>query len=234
MSEPEYLSVAHDRFRLVERDIFVRRFVADCMSHRCTQLADEGVPLSAHRPLLDACCQYGADTDLGERNAILARRDDIAPLLIPAARLLPWFDETVEEDPDQPSGYFVRTAVFHNNGNDGCIFLAHDKRGCAIHRASIEQGWSFDGVKPHICRLFPLSYADETIVISDDFADYDCADRPDAPTLYRVLRDTLASVFGPALVIALDAVEASVEATVATAPRASELVPLRARGQATT
>jgi Fe-S-cluster containining protein len=228
VSEPQYLSVAHDRFRQVERDIFVRRFVADCMSHRCTHVADEGEPIVPHKPLLDACCQYGADTDLGERNAILARRADIAPLLIPAARPVPWFDETVEEDPDQPSGYYVRTAVFEN----GCVFLAHDKRGCAIHRASIEQGWSFDGVKPHICRLFPLSYSEDTIVISDDFVDYDCADRADAPTLYRVLRDTLASVFGQALVTALDAVEATIEAAPSRA--AAGLVPLRARREAAT
>lgn len=223
MSEPEYLSVAHDRFHQVERDIFVRRFVADCMSHPCTQLADEGVPLPSHRPLLDACCQYGADTDLGERDAILARRADIEPLLVPAARLVPWFGDELEADADQPSGYFVRTGVFEG----GCVFLAHDQRGCAIHRASIERGWSFDGVKPHICRLFPLSYDSDTIMISDDFVDYDCADRADAPTLYRVLRDTLASVFGHALVHALDAVEATIIAP----PRAAGLVPLRARVQ---
>lgn len=225
MSESEYLPVAHDRFRYVERDIFVRHFVADCMSHQCMHVADEGEPLTPHKPLLDACCQYGADTDLGERNAILARRADIAPLLVPAARLVPWFDDTVEEDPDQPSGYFVRTAVFQ----DGCVFLAHDKRGCAIHRASLEQGWSFDGVKPHICRLFPLSYSGDAITISDDFVDYDCADRPEAPTLYRVLRDTLGSVFGASLVSALDAVEATITAP----PRAGGLVPLRARREAT-
>jgi Fe-S-cluster containining protein len=232
VSESEYLPVAHDRFRHVERAIFVRRFVADCMSHTCTHVADEGVPLTPHKPLLDACCQYGADTDLGERNAILARRADIAPLLIPAARLVPWFEDTVEEDPDQPSGYFVRTAVFNNDGQDGCVFLAHDKRGCAIHRASIEQGWSFDGVKPHICRLFPLSYDSDTITISDDFVDYDCADRADAPTLYRVLRDTLGSVFGAALVHALDAVEATIAAA---APRSGAgLVELRANRAAST
>lgn len=227
MSEPEYLSVSHERFRQVERGIFVRRFVADCMSHSCVMLADEGEALPAPKPLLDACCQYGADTDLGERNAILARRADIAPLLIPAARLVPWFEDTVEEDPDQPSGYYVRTAVFQ----DGCVFLAHDKRGCAIHRASIEQGWSFDGVKPHICRLFPLSYSEDAIMISDDFVDYDCADRPDAPTLYRVLRDTLGAVFGPGLVTALDAVEATISAA---PPRTAGLVQVRARSEAST
>ncbi len=227
MSEPQYLPVSHDRFRRVERDIFVRRVVADCLSHKCVHVADEGVPLTPHRPKLEACCQYGADTDLGERDAVLARRDQIAPLLVPAARQLPWFlEHELEVDTDMPSGYHVRTAVFEG----GCLFLAHDKRGCAIHRASIEQGWSMDGVKPHICRLFPLSYYDDAIVISDDYLDYDCADAPGAPTLYRVARDTFGAVFGAGLVAALDAVEA----TVITPARPGQLVQLRARPEAPT
>ena len=49
--------------------------VADCMSHGCTMVADEGAPLPHPRPLLEACCQYGADTDLTERDAILGRHE---------------------------------------------------------------------------------------------------------------------------------------------------------------
>ncbi len=62
MSEPQYLPVSHDRFRRVERDIFVRRVVADCLSHKCVHVADEGVPLTPHRPKLEACCQYSVAT----------------------------------------------------------------------------------------------------------------------------------------------------------------------------
>ena len=83
-------------------------------------------------------------------------------------------------------------------------------RGCAIHRASLEQGWDFRGVKPSICRLFPLSYGEGTIVVSDDYPDYSCAYEDDAPTLYRVARDALADVFGAELVRAMDAAEARV------------------------
>jgi Fe-S-cluster containining protein len=223
VSEPEYLSLSHDRFHRVDRAIFVRRVVADCLRHSCVQVADEGKPLAPHRPLLEACCQYGADTDLAERDAILARRDLIAPLLTPAAQAAPWFTTTVEEDPDYPSGRHVRTATFEG----GCVFLAHDKRGCAIHRAAFEQGWDFHGIKPNICRLFPLSYDEDIICISDDYEDYDCADAPGAPTLYRVGRDTLGALFGAELVTALDALEASLGTP---PPRAAEpLVSLRPR-----
>jgi Fe-S-cluster containining protein len=209
--QPEFIAVDHDRFHRVDRNIFVRRVVADCMTHACVQHADEGQPLARPRPLLEACCQYGADTDLAERDAILGHADQLRELLVPAARTAPWFTTDVQIDPDYPSGQHVRTAVFKRaDGVDGCVFLAHDRRGCAIHRAALEGGWDLHQVKPHICRLFPMSYEEDAIVISDDYEDYDCADAPGAPSLYRVARDTLAAVFGPALVAALDAVEATV------------------------
>ena len=102
----------------------------------------------------------------------------------------------------------MRTAVH----DKGCLFLSHDKRGCAIHRASLEQGWDFRGVKPSICRLFPLSYGEGMILVSDDYVDYSCAYQADAPTLYQVAREALADLFGPELVRAMDAAEARVNA----------------------
>jgi Fe-S-cluster containining protein len=169
------------------------------MAHRC-QMRAEG------RELLDACCQYGADVDVGERDQILVHAAQLRGILRPEARNTPWFDGAEEVDADFPSGRHVRTRPFRG----GCVFLAHDGRGCAIHRASIEGGWDFHGVKPHVCRLFPLSYDTDAILISDDYLDYSCAYEPTAPTLYRNGRDTLAAVFGDALVRAMDAAEATV------------------------
>jgi Fe-S-cluster containining protein len=188
--------VDHPRFRHVWADIFTRRLVADCMTHHCKHY---------DATKLDACCQYGCDVDLHERDAILRRADDIRPLLRAEVQTAPWFDNEIEEDSDYPSGKVVRTAMH----GEGCLFLAHDRRGCAIHRASIESGWDFRGVKPAICRLFPLSYEDDTIVIADEYEEYSCA-HVDGPTLYRITRGTLADVFDPALVVALDAAEARV------------------------
>jgi len=199
MSEPA-VELDHPRFTKAELAVFTRRVVADCMTHRCAIHASGEVKL-------DACCQYGCDVDLYERDALLARADQIRPVLRAEARALPWFDESEpERDPDTPSGTVVRTAVL----DGGCLFLAHDRRGCAIHRASLEQGWDFRGVKPSICRLFPLSYGDGMIVVSDDYPDYSCAYDASAPTLYRVARDALADLFGEALVHAMDAAEARV------------------------
>jgi Fe-S-cluster containining protein len=196
------LELDHPRFRHVWTTVFTRRVVADCFAHRCS-IKETGASM------LEACCQYGCDVDLDERDAILRRADGIRSVLRPEVANAPWFDESEpEHDPDVPSGIVVRTQVF----GDGCIFLAHDRRGCAIHRAALEQNWDFRGTKPSICRLFPLSYFDDTICVSDDYADYSCAYEPNAPTLYRVARETLADVFGEDLVRAMDAAEARVRA----------------------
>jgi hypothetical protein len=185
---PDFVPLDHARFRRVDRNIFVRRVVADCMSHGCVQVADEGVALPRPRPLLEACCQYGADVDLAERDNILAHAAQIRSLLDVAAQDAPWFTTEIQIDPDYPSGQHVRTATH------------------------LEGGWDFHQVKPHICRLFPMSYEDDAICISDDYEDYDCADAAGAPTLYRVARPTLDAVFGAELVAALDRVEATVPA----------------------
>jgi Fe-S-cluster containining protein len=199
LSEP-LIELDHPRFTRAEVAVFTRRVVADCMTHSCT-IHETGTVK------LDACCQYGCDVDLTERDAILARADVIRPVLSAEVRDLPWFDESApEQDPDTPSGIVVRTAVH----DDGCLFLAHDKRGCAIHRASVEQGWDFRGTKPTICRLFPLTYGEGAIFVSDDYPDYSCAYEPTAPTLYRVARDAIADIFGEDLVRAMDAAEAQV------------------------
>jgi Fe-S-cluster containining protein len=197
MDEPS-VALDHPRFHSVWASIFTRRLAADCMTHRCTMV-------DTHREKLDACCQYGCDVDLLERAAIEQRADEIRALLRPEVRHLRWFDPEEELDTDYPSGRVVRTEVV----DGGCIFLAHDRRGCAIHRASVEGGWDLSGVKPAICRLFPLSYEDDAIVIADEYPEYSCA-HVEGPSLYRITRSALADIFGEALVAAMDDAEARV------------------------
>lgn len=194
---PELVPIDHPRFTLVDPAIFTKKLVGDCMTHACQML----VPHTHEK--LDACCQYGCDVDLAEREAILVKADDIRPLLRAEVAGRPWFETEIEYDKDYPSGAIVRTELV----DDRCLFLAHDRRGCAIHRAAIEKGWDFRGVKPAICRLFPLSYEDDAIVIADEYEEYSCA-HVEGPTLYRISRDTIADVFGDDLVRALDAAEA--------------------------
>ncbi len=196
-----YVDLAHVKFRRAELGVFTKRITDDCMNHRCAMHA-------TGTEKLDACCQHGCDVDLFEQHAILGHADDIRGVL--RADVPPrWFDDAEPEvDPDARSGAFVRTVVH----DGGCVFLAHDRRGCAIHRAALERGWEFRDVKPSICQLFPLTYTSDAIVISDDYADYSCAHLANAPTLYRVAREAISHVFGASLVAAMDAAEAAVAA----------------------
>jgi hypothetical protein len=138
------IDIAHDRIRQVEVDIFLQRFAADCMTHRC-RCRHEG-----DRVLLDACCRYGADVDMDEKRAILQRADDIAPVLAEQFRdPRRWFNESEPEvDPDYPSGMAVRTAVAGADEASGCVFLQHDQRGCALHRAALKHGFAPEGSSP--------------------------------------------------------------------------------------
>ena len=196
----DLVPIQHPRFRNVDRNIFLERLASDCMSFECR------LQNRAGQVKLDACCQYGVDTDLAERDGILRHRAEILQLLHTDARRQSWFSQVEYVDADFPSGRFVRT----NKYGDGCVFLAHDRRGCAIHRAALEGGWDFRGVKPHVCRLFPLTYDESSIVLSDDYRDYSCSAVAAAPSVYRVQRGDLIDIFGWELVDALDRVEAQV------------------------
>ena len=195
MDDASLVTIDHPRFQYADRAIFTRQVIGDCMTHRCTM-----VETGAEK--LDACCQYGCDVDLYERAAIEQRAVDIRPLLRADVAALPWFEPDEEHDPDYPSGRVVRTAVV----DGGCIFLAHDRRGCAIHRASLEGGWDFRGVKPMICRLFPLSFESDSILVADEYPEYSCA-YTGGPSLYRAARDALGEAFGLELIRALDEAE---------------------------
>ncbi len=196
------VAISHARFNWVDPTIFVCRLVADCMTHTCS-LKHKNNTIK-----LDACCQYGADVDIAERDAILSHSKQLRSILNESVRDLPWFTDDVIVDKDFPTGAHVRTQTTSDEA--GCVFLQHSQRGCAIHRAAIEGNWNMEGIKPNICRLFPITYTDQSIVMSDDYLDYSCAYDADAPSVYRVSRQTLASVFDHDLIKILDKLETNI------------------------
>jgi hypothetical protein len=196
---------ARGRIRLVETSIFTESFVPDCMAHACRCVDEDD------RARNDACCQHGCDVDLFEKEAILAREAEIAPILDePFRDPGRWFDES---DPDHdedfyPSGTAVRTGRASPDESSGCVFLQHDRRGCALHRAALQHGFAPEEIKPAVCRLYPLALdGDHTLGLSDDYARYSCAGHAGGPSLYRVMRGTLADLYGRTLIRKLDQVE---------------------------
>lgn len=200
--QPTYVPVAHPKVREVDIAIFTTTFAPDCMTHAC-QCLDEG-----GRQLDDACCQHGCDVDLFERDAILAKAAAIAPVLkVEFQDPARWFDESQkEQDPDAPSGWVVRTATARGGEAGGCVFLEHDARGCALHRAALAAGFAPESIKPAVCRMYPLTYGDGALCFSDDFDRYSCLGH-EGPTVYQLMRPVLAQVFGGDVLEPLDRLE---------------------------
>ena len=206
MSQTASFALDHPVVRVVYPEMFHLTFTPDCMVHAC-RCDDEGGKVK-----LDACCQHGADLNLVEREAILARAPEIARVLDPKFRPTErWFDDSApEEDPDVPSGILIRTGVAGSHEASGCVFLQHDNRGCALHRAALENGFAPNEIKPQVCRLYPLAYGWGELGLSDDFHRYSCANETGGPTVYRLMRGVVADVFGVDLVARLDRLERQV------------------------
>jgi Fe-S-cluster containining protein len=201
--------VNHAQVRRVDGAIFTVTFAPDCMSHACRCL---GKPRRGRRERYrnDACCQYGADVLVPEKQAILRRATEIAAILKEDRRdRSGWFDERdPEPDPNAPEGILLRTATADpDDETSGCVFLQHDgERGCGLHRAALVHGFDPAEIKPAVCRLYPLSFGGGRLGLSPDFTDYSCAG-DSGPTVYRLMRAVIGEIFGTPLIAELDALE---------------------------
>jgi Fe-S-cluster containining protein len=201
-SELGHLALAHDRVRMVDPQIFRARFAPDCMRHRCKCLDED------KRLRFDACCQHGCDVSLAEREAILRRAEEVSPVLDAAWRdPARWFDAS-DPETDCEGTTWLRTSTVTPDESSGCVFLQHDKRGCALHRAALEHAFAPSEIKPMVCRLYPLSWYEGLLCLSDDFHRYSCSEMS-GPTVYRLLRPVLAETFGLDVIPLLDHAERS-------------------------
>jgi hypothetical protein len=212
--ENSYLRVDHPVLLHVDPDIFRFQFAEDCMTHACKieESAEDAYDGACQQN--DACCRYGCDVDLFERDRILEKAPLIAQVLRPELRdTTLWFDASNPEASDTPSGQLIRTGKQRPDLEAGrCVFLGQvgeGARGCALHRAALENDFAPESIKPVVCRLYPLSYGEGYLGLADDFEWYSCAHH-EGPTVYRLMRDTLRDVYGEGAIDALDAVEQQV------------------------
>ena len=203
--EDDGVPVDHPQVRLVDREIFILRFVTDCMQHGCLCRDEKDLART------DACCQHGADVLRSEKSAILRRASEISSVLKPEwKKPESWFDE---RDPEviseEPFVDVVRTGTTDLDvDNSGCIFLNHEgDRGCGLHAAALKHGFDPAEIKPSVCRLYPLSLDEGRLGLSPDFDRYSCANSGTS-NIYVVLRGALGEMFGDDLVGILDGLNA--------------------------
>ena len=169
--------------RAVDDAIFARRYFGHCM--RCGFCAD-------------ACCQHGVDVSVVERDRILARADELAPLVGRDAS--EWFEPLVTLDADFPGGAATRTTVVDGR----CVFLSRTTRGCVLHAMSLETNADYHLLKPMVSALFPVTFGDGALLCSEELADGSLVCAGDGPTAYEMARAELAYYFGEELVAELD------------------------------
>jgi Fe-S-cluster containining protein len=191
----------------VDSEIFTLRYFMQCM--QCT---------FCH----DSCCQYGCDVNFGERERLLAVKNELEAFLgVPSAE---WFKPEVFDDPDYPTGKFVRANV----KNGACVFLNRGGRGCGIHAFALKTGRDYHALKPMVCWLFPVTWDKGVMRPNSDVKD-DLACANTGPTLYEGARDEIRVHFGEALVAELDGLAKQVDAgELATSETVRAHLPARA------
>src|SRR5258707_908754 len=97
--ERSYLLVEHPGLAHLDPDIFRFQFAEACMTHasRIEATAEDAYDGACQQT--DACCRYGCDVDLFERDRILERAAEIQPVLRPELRdTSRWFDDSNPEE----------------------------------------------------------------------------------------------------------------------------------------
>lgn len=179
----------HPQVQQVDTEVFTLRYFTECL--RCTFCHDR-------------CCQYGCDVNWDERSRILAHAEELEAFL--GRPRDTFFKPEVYEDPEYPSGRYVRSAVVKG----ACGFLNPHGRGCGLHAFAARKGLDYHDIKPTVCWLFPVTWDKGILRPNSDVKD-DLVCAGSGPTLYEASRDEVARFFGPALVASLDAVRDGLE-----------------------
>lgn len=167
----------------VERAVFERRYFAACLA--CGYCND-------------ACCGYGVDADAEVVGRVLAQAAAIERRVgVPRGE---WFTGPLEPDDDLPGGAGTRTRVVDGT----CVFKSRTGRGCLLHAYALETGQDYHLVKPMVSALFPLTFGDGALTLSQELADDTLVCRDEGPTAYEAVRPELEYYFGAELVAEMD------------------------------
>lgn len=169
----------------VDVDVFTRRYFGACLA--CT---------FCH----DACCEHGVDADAATVTRLLAQADAIEARVGIARDA--WFTAPLAPDPDLPGGAGTRTRVV----DGGCVFRSPTARGCLLHAYALETGQDYHLLKPMVSTLFPLTFSDGLLCVSEELDDGTLVCGGTGPSAYQAVRPELAYYFGEELVDELDGI----------------------------
>lgn len=153
----------------------------------------------------DSCCNHGVDVEVTTMNAILRSADALEPIV--GAPRAQWFTGA-EKDADMPGGASVRTRV-----RDGmCVFRSRSARGCVLHSFALEQGRDYHELKPMVSALFPVTFGDGELLISEELEDGTLVCSSHGSPAYESVRSELAYYFGEELTTEMDRIRSGLTA----------------------
>jgi hypothetical protein len=115
-----------------------------------------------------------------------------------------WFTGVWNEDQEFPGGRHTRTRV----EDSACVFRNRKARGCMIHSFALERGLDYHELKPMVSVLFPVTFDEGLLHVSNEIADRSLQCIDDGPTVYEGIRSEIGWYFGPELVSELDGLAA--------------------------
>jgi hypothetical protein len=105
----------------------------------------------------DLCCENGADVDKEAYDLIKIYKERIERLS--NLKFVDFFENAWSGDGDFLGGNSIRSKV----GKAGfCIFRFPEQKGCILFKLALEDGLP-RRIIPSICRLFPLTWNNETL-----------------------------------------------------------------------
>jgi len=111
----------------------------------------------------DACCVYGCDVDRESYNLIFKNRQ----LIEPAVGMI--LEDCFEQDWSADTEYLGGNSIRAHKGNSGfCVFHAANAKGCVLYILAGEMKIP-RRIIPSICRLYPLTWDNGIIRITEDF-----------------------------------------------------------------
>lgn len=175
--------------REVAADIFTRTYFTHCT--KCTFCAQQ-------------CCSYGVDVDKAVYDQLTKVRADVER--ITGRSFDSCFTGKFETDAEYPGGGAHRAIVVDGR----CVFLNRKNGLCNLHALAIDLGRDYHELKPLISALFPLTFGDGLLLVTEEVMEKSLACLGDGPSLYDGVRSELEYYFGADFVAELDAVKARV------------------------
>ena len=115
----------------------------------------------------DSCCKYGADFDKEAYDLVIQNKKIIEPLV--ECQVEKCFESKFSNDKE----FLGENSIRSLKGKNGfCVFHNKNRKGCILYKLVNTKGIN-KRIIPSICRLFPLSWENSTLIVYNELENTD-------------------------------------------------------------